>query len=80
MRVGQGVLFANLGGKRDCTGRYSGWLGVRPSSMAPQAKRRTLMPQVAHGSTAERLRAALARRKGITEKRMFGGICFLLKR
>ena len=28
---------------------------------------------------AERLRAALARRKGVTEKRMFGGTCFLLE-
>jgi len=28
---------------------------------------------------AGRLRTALARRKGITEKRMFGGTCFLLK-
>ena len=27
---------------------------------------------------AARLRAALARRKGISEKRMFGGTCFLL--
>ena len=27
---------------------------------------------------AERLRTALARRRGVTEKRMFGGICFLL--
>ena len=28
---------------------------------------------------AKRLRAALARRKGVTEKAMFSGICFLLK-
>ena len=28
---------------------------------------------------AERLRAALARRRGVTEKRMFGGVCFLLR-
>lgn len=28
---------------------------------------------------AKRLRSALARRKGVTEKRMFGGTCFLLK-
>jgi TfoX/Sxy family transcriptional regulator of competence genes len=28
---------------------------------------------------AERLRAALAGRRGVTEKRMFGGICFLLR-
>ena len=28
---------------------------------------------------AERLRAALGRRKGVTEKRMFGGTCFLLR-
>src|SRR5882672_1457073 len=28
---------------------------------------------------AERLRAGLAGRKGVTEKRMFGGICFLLR-
>src|SRR5437762_10384664 len=27
---------------------------------------------------AERLRVALAGRKGVTEKRMFGGTCFLL--
>jgi len=27
---------------------------------------------------AKRLRNALARRKGVTEKRMFGGTCFLL--
>jgi len=27
---------------------------------------------------AERLRAALGRRRGISEKRMFGGTCFLL--
>lgn len=27
---------------------------------------------------ADRLRRLLARRKGITEKKMFGGICFLL--
>ena len=27
---------------------------------------------------AARLRAALARKKGVTEKRMFGGVCFLL--
>jgi hypothetical protein len=28
---------------------------------------------------ADRLRAALAGRRGVTEKRMFGGICFLLR-
>jgi hypothetical protein len=28
---------------------------------------------------AARLRAALARRKGVTEKGMFGGVCFLLR-
>src|SRR5258705_6573797 len=28
---------------------------------------------------AERLRAALAGRRGVTEKRMFGGTCFLLR-
>jgi len=28
---------------------------------------------------AIRLRAALARRKGVTEKRMFGGVCFLAR-
>jgi len=28
---------------------------------------------------AERLRTALAGRRGVTEKRMFGGICFLLR-
>src|SRR5262245_39511171 len=28
---------------------------------------------------AERLRAALAGRRGVMEKRMFGGICFLLR-
>ena len=28
---------------------------------------------------AERLRAGLAERRGITEKRMFGGTCFLLR-
>lgn len=28
---------------------------------------------------AERLRGLLARHEGITEKRMFGGICFLLR-
>ena len=28
---------------------------------------------------AERLRAGLAGRKGVTEKRMFGGTCFLLR-
>ena len=27
---------------------------------------------------AERLRGALAKRRGVTEKRMFGGVCFLL--
>jgi hypothetical protein len=27
---------------------------------------------------AQRMRRALARRKGVTERRMFGGICFLL--
>ena len=28
---------------------------------------------------AERLRRALAARNGVTEKRMFGGVCFLLR-
>jgi len=28
---------------------------------------------------AGRLRTALARKRGITEKRMFGGVCFLLR-
>lgn len=28
---------------------------------------------------ADRLRRALARKKGVSEKRMFGGICFLLR-
>jgi TfoX/Sxy family transcriptional regulator of competence genes len=27
---------------------------------------------------AERLRRALSKRRGVTEKRMFGGVCFLL--
>ena len=27
---------------------------------------------------ADRLRAALVRRKGVTEKKMFGGVCFLV--
>ena len=29
-------------------------------------------------SLAARIRAALARRKGVGERRMFGGLCFLL--
>lgn len=29
-------------------------------------------------SLAARIRSALARKKGITEKKMFGGVCFLL--
>ena len=28
--------------------------------------------------SAQRMRRALARRRGVTERRMFGGICFLL--
>jgi hypothetical protein len=30
-------------------------------------------------SPAERLRAALAGRRGMSEKKMFGGVCFLLR-
>ncbi len=29
-------------------------------------------------SLAERVRAALARRRGVTERKMFGGICFMV--
>ena len=31
------------------------------------------------GALAERLRAALKGRKRVTEKRMFGGVCFMLR-
>ena len=33
---------------------------------------------MSHEHTADLLRAALAKRGGISEKKMFGGICFLL--
>jgi len=42
------------------------------------AKWKKVSPEVTQ-ELAGRVRAALAGRKGITEKRMFGGICFLLK-
>ena len=34
---------------------------------------------MANEAVTERLREALKGRKGITEKRMFGGVCFLLR-
>jgi hypothetical protein len=37
------------------------------------------MTQMTPETIAARLRKILARRRGITEKRMFGGVCFLLR-
>jgi hypothetical protein len=42
------------------------------------AKWKKVAPEVKE-KLAKRLRAALGRRKGVTEKPMFSGICFLLK-
>jgi hypothetical protein len=37
------------------------------------------MPRMTDETLAERLRKILARRRAITEKKMFGGTCFLLR-
>jgi len=42
------------------------------------AKWKKVAPEEKH-RLAGRLRAALARKKGVTEKSMFGGVCFLLR-
>ena len=68
--VGDTYRFLATG--EDTDGRYATWEAIVPPGSGPP-------PHMAYSeSLAERIRQALARRRGITEKKMFGGVGFLL--